>query len=151
MAMLARRNRNDVAPWSPFEDLERELGRWFGENALPRMYEGGREWIPPVDIEETPDAYHVTADLPGLKKEDIHISVQDNVVTIRGERKREEKREDDNFRRYERSYGAFERSFTVHEGFDPDKIDAKYESGVLHLTLPKREESKPRQVEVKVK
>jgi len=108
-------------------------------------------WLPPVDILEDKDAVRIAAELPGVKAEDVKISMENNVLTIRGE-KRFERREgaEDRGHRLERAYGAFERSFTVPASVDAEHIEAKYEQGVLTVTLPKVERAKPRQISIKV-
>ena len=149
MKQVMKSPRGHVRPWNPFEDMDVQFGKLLNEWPTARTT-NGTNWIPAIDVEETEDAYILTADLPGMKKEDISISVQDDVVTIRGERWREDKEDKENYHRVERQVGTFERSFTVHEGFDGEKVDAHYENGVLKITLPKREERRPRQVDVRV-
>jgi len=143
MSLVLYNNGARLRPWSPFANFERDFGRWLDE---PVTRSG--EWAPAFDIEENEDAYAVTADLPGMRKEDISITAHDNVVTIKGERKREEEKEERGYRRFERAHGAFERSFTVRDGFDADNISAQYRDGVLTVTLPKLAERKARQIEV---
>jgi len=140
--------KNAVSPWCGFQELESQLDRIFYGTAKPRS-EGGT-WTPPVDIYETSDAYVLHADLPGLNKEDIEVQLVENQISIRGSRKREERAEEKGFRRYERAEGRFERNFRIKEGVDPAKVEAKFENGVLTVTLPKPEEAKPRQIEVKI-
>jgi len=88
--------------------------------------------------------------LPGLKKKDIHVSYQDGMLTLEGERKRESKIKEENYHRIERSYGKFSRSFQLPSGVQADKIDAKFRDGILTITVPKAEEAKPKEIEVKV-
>lgn len=108
-------------------------------------------WAPSVDVVENKDAYVLHAELPGLEKKDINVSVEDGVLTISGERKFEGKDEkDDNYRYYERRYGSFSRTFKLPEHVDAAKIKANHKNGVLELTLPKTEAAKPRQIEVKI-
>lgn len=149
MTKLMKAHRTPARTWNPFEDMDRDLGRLFGEWPVGRVAAEGA-WLPAFDVEETKDAYILHADLPGMKKEDINISIQEDVVTISGERNREEKTDEENMHRIERSYGKFERSFTVRDGFQADKVDAHYDNGVLRITLPKRAERQPRNVEVRV-
>ena len=108
-------------------------------------------WLPPVDILEDKDNVRIMAELPGVKPEDVKISMENNVLTIRGE-KRLERREgsEDRAHRFERAYGMFERSFTVPASVDAEHIEAKYEQGVLTVHLPKVERAKPRQISIKV-
>ncbi len=135
---------------SPFTELQRELNRLF-ERALPTETSGeeGLMWAPRVDLSETEDAYVIRIDLPGVKKEDITINYQDGTLTVSGERKLEKKEEGENFLHVERVYGRFLRTFTFPKEINPDKISAEYKDGVLVITVPKAEESKPKTIEVK--
>ena len=143
--------------WEPFRDLvslRDRMDRLFGEG-LGRswpMEEGLSTgvWNPAVDVYETHDSIVLKADLPDVTKDDVDISVEGNVLTIRGERKREQEVKEKDFYRMERSYGAFTRSFTLPGTVNPEKIEACFTGGVLTVTLPKREESKPKQIKVKV-
>jgi HSP20 family protein len=106
--------------------------------------------MPSVDIHETEGSFELTADLPGFDAKDVDVSVQENTLTIRGERKREEIKEDETVHRVEREYGVFERSFTLPRSADAENIQAKYKDGVLSLTVPKREEAKPKPLKIDV-
>ena len=108
------------------------------------------QWLPPVDVVEDKDAVQIAAELPGVKPEDVKISLENNVLTIRGEKRQAAEENSDRVHRYERSYGVFERSFTVPSTVDADHIRAAYDLGVLTVRLPKAERAKPRQIEVKV-
>lgn len=143
MSLVLRNKRNLPRPWAG--ELERFFDDW-----VPAPQSKG-EWAPAVDVKETEEAYILTADVPGIKKEDIDISVKENMITLKGERKREEEKKEGMYSRYERSYGMFQRSFTVHDGFDAEKVEAHYSDGVLTVTLPKIKASKPRQIDVKVR
>jgi HSP20 family protein len=105
---------------------------------------------PSVDIVEHEDSYIVEAELPGLTKDDVKISVESNILTIRGEKKREQTKEGRNYHRTERAYGSFMRSFTLPTSVKADKIEANYRNGILTINLPKVEEAKPKTIEVKV-
>jgi len=141
--------RNATTPWHGFRDLEDRLNRIF--NAVPVDPEtDGAAYVPAVDLHESDEAYTLVADLPGMTKADIDVRVHDDVVTIKGERKHEEWKQDDGWRRIERSYGNFQRSFRLPDGIDATKVEARFENGVLQVILPKPEQSKPRQIEVKV-
>lgn len=107
-----------------------------------------RTWAPPVDIKETEDALILTAELPGIDKKDVSIGLEENVLTISGERSfaRDEKRED--YHRVERTYGAFSRSFTLPRNVKMNDIKAAFANGVLTVTIPKAEESKPRSIAI---
>lgn len=107
-------------------------------------------WMPAVDVIEEKDRIRLVAELPGVMPEDVKISLEANVLTIQGEKKKEEEHKDEKARRYERTYGVFERSFTLPATIDPAKIAASYDAGLLTVTLPKMEAAKPRQISVKI-
>jgi HSP20 family protein len=107
-------------------------------------------WAPAVDIHENEHELVVKADLPGVDAKDLDIRVENNILTIRGERKFEKKVNEDSYLRVERAYGSFSRSFSLANTVNPDGIKADYQDGVLSLTVPKREEAKPKQIKVSV-
>lgn len=107
-------------------------------------------WVPPVDVAEEKDFIRITAELPGVKPEDVKIQIENNVLTIRGEKKKVEEKKEETVHKVERVYGMFERSFTLPASIEAEKIKAAYEGGVLVITLPKLEAAKPRQITVKV-
>ena len=107
-------------------------------------------WTPAVNILERVEGIVISADLPGLKAEDVDVTVDNGILTIKGERTLEEVAEGETYHRVERSYGSFERSFSIPNSVDPKKIEARFSNGEMTITLPKREESKPRSVKVKV-
>jgi HSP20 family protein len=127
-----------------FDDWPRFFGRRIDEEGLRG------EWMPAVDIRETEGTFEVTADLPGFDAKDVDVSVQENTLTIRGERKREEIKENETVHRVEREYGVFERSFSLPRSADAEKIQAKYKDGVLSLTVPKREEARAKPLKIDV-
>lgn len=145
MTLLTRNRANDVFPFAPANSWENEMKRFFGELA---PWSGEERFVPAIDVRESEDSYIVETDIPGMKKEDIHIEVADNVLTIKGERKSESEQKEKEYRRLERSYGSFRRSVQVPGGFRHDNVSAKFEDGVLRITLPKPEESKPKRVTV---
>ena len=145
--------------FDPFRDLgtlQQRMNQIFDDTL--RRREGGNEpdqfnsatWAPPVDIYETADTIVVNAEVPGIPQEAIDIQVADGVLTIKGERKFENEQKNENFHRVERSYGSFIRSFSVPPTVDVERISATYDHGVLRLELPKKEERKPRKVEVRI-
>ncbi|HEX6729100.1 MAG TPA: Hsp20/alpha crystallin family protein [Pyrinomonadaceae bacterium] len=144
-----------IVRYDPFRDLrtlQEEVNRLFSTN-LTRAFgddEGiGRgAWSPSVDIFENKDQIVVEAELPGMKQEDFDLSIENNVITLRGERRFEKSQETDNYHRVERSYGAFTRSFTLPQTVSGEGATAEYNNGVLRVTLPKREEAKPRRIQV---
>jgi HSP20 family protein len=126
-----------------FNDI---LGRgWGSEEGLATG-----AWIPQVDVFETADSIVLKADLPEVKKSDVDISIQNNTLTLKGERKMERESKENQVYRMERSYGTFSRSFSLPPTVDSERAEAEFADGVLTLTLPKREESKPKQIKVKV-
>jgi HSP20 family protein len=138
-------------PFRELRSLQNEVNRLFSSSfdrsGDSDMMRGA--WSPSVDIYENKDQIVLEAELPGMKPENVNISVENNVLTIHGERKFEKKDEQDNFHRVERSYGSFTRSFTLPPTVAADSADAVFENGVLRLTLAKREEAKPRRIEIK--
>jgi HSP20 family protein len=144
-----------IARYDPFRDLrslQEEVNRLFSTN-LNRSFgdEGiGRgAWSPSVDIYENKDQIVLEAELPGMKQEDFDLTVENNVITLRGERRFEKTDDADNYHRVERSYGSFTRSFTLPQTVSSEGATAEYRNGVLRVTLPKREDAKSRRIEVR--
>jgi HSP20 family protein len=143
--------------WEPVRELtslQNEMNRLFttffdtptggnGESA-------GRRWIPAMDLVETDDHFVLKADLPGLSEGDVSIELEDNVLTVSGERKAEHEDKRVGYVRVERAYGAFRRSLTLPEGVDPEGVAASFDKGVLEVRIPKPEERKPRRVAIQV-
>jgi HSP20 family protein len=146
-----------IVRWNPVRDalgLQNEMNFLFGD--FFGVDKRGDEtnfirWAPRVDIVEVNGTYELTADLPGLKKDDIKIEIHDNVLTLRGEKKLEEEKKDKNYRLCERYFGEFVRTFTLPENVNKDGIEAEFKDGVLTVAIPKVEKPKPKQIEVKVK
>lgn len=140
--------------WDPFYELSRlteNLSRAFEEGFFRRSAESTLSaWAPDVDIYETGDELVLQADMPGLSERDIDIRVEDNTLTIRGERKFEAPVPEENYLRVERRYGSFTRSFSLPHTVDTERIKAEYRDGVLTIHVPKREEARPRQIRVQV-
>jgi len=111
---------------------------------------GARRWIPAMDLVEQGEEYVLRADLPGVGEDDVSVELEDNVLTISGERKSEHEEQGDGFRRIERSSGSFSRSLTLPEGIDAEQIRARFEQGVLEVRVPKPEQRKPRRVAIDV-
>jgi HSP20 family protein len=140
-------------------DVMRELATM--QERMNRIWGGGydrgpddvtnRGWVPPVDIYET-EAREIVlkAELPGLRREDINLTLENNTLTLRGERRRDESVKEDRYHRIERAYGSFSRSFTLPNTTDPGRVRADYRDGVLTIALPLREEARPRQIQVEV-
>ena len=143
-----------IARWEPFRGvttLQDQINRLFNDN-FERVGEESNltAWAPSVDIYETEQELVVKADLPDVDPKDLDIRVENNILTIRGERKFEKKVNEENYLRVERSYGAFARSFTLANTINSEAIKADYHNGVLTLSIPKREEAKPKQIKVNV-
>ncbi len=126
---------------------QRFLERFFEDWGFHEMARD-QQWLPRVDVSETDEHVIVKAEVPGMDKNDIHITFSDGLLTIQGEKKEEEKKEKENYRFVESRYGSFSRSFRVPGGVDADKIDANYKDGVLKVTIPKTEEEKSRKIEI---
>jgi HSP20 family protein len=132
------------------EPFSNEVNRFF--NTLFDAGQGGdRRWVPATDLLEKDDHFVLRADLPGLGEGDVSIEVQDNTLTVSGERKAEHEDQSRGWYRIERSFGRFSRSLTLPEGVDADAIAAKFDRGVLEVRIPKPEERKPRRVEIKAR
>ena len=138
-------------PFRGFSTLQDQVNRIFNETVRNQGNESDlTTWAPAVDIYETPNELVVKADLPDVNEKDIDIRVENNLLTVRGERKFERAVSEENYLRVERTYGTFSRSFSLPNTVNPEAIQAGYKNGVLTVNLPKREESKPRQVKVTV-
>jgi HSP20 family protein len=143
-----------LSRWEPSRGaltLQDQVNRLFGD-VLDQTREESNltSWAPAVDIHETEHELIVKADLPGVDPKDLDIRVENNLLTIRGERKFEKKVNEDNYLRVERAYGSFSRSFSLANTVNPEAIKADYQNGVLTLNIPKREEAKPKQIKVNV-
>lgn len=139
-------------PFRSFAALQEQMNRLFEESFFRGRWDDSAltTWAPAVDIYESPEELVVTADLPGVTEKDLGVRVVNNTLTIRGERKFEKTVSEDNYLRTERAYGSFSRSFSLPNTVNPDAIRAEYRSGVLTIRMPKREESKPKQIKVSV-
>ena len=143
-----------IVRYDPFRDLrtlQEEVNRLFSTNLTRAFGDEGiarGAWAPSVDIYENKDQIVLEAELPGMKQEDFDLSIENNVITLRGERKFEKTDETDNYHRVERSYGSFTRSFTLPHTVSAEGATAEYNNGVLRVTLPKREETKARRIQV---
>ena len=146
--------RASLSRFEPFRGpfpLPEQFQRFFNEAFERSTEEGGlTAWAPAVDIYENEHELVVKADLPEIKPEELDIRVENNILTIRGERKFEKKVNENNYLRVERTYGSFSRSFSLANTVNSEAIKAEYKDGVLTLTVPKREEAKPKQIKVNV-
>ena len=137
-------------PWSLIDQLNRELtGPMQNYSSDDDANVATASWAPSVDIAEDENGFTLMADIPGVKPEDIDVSMENGVLTIKGERSTEEKTEKENFRRVERQYGMFYRRFTLPETANADKIEAHSEHGVLKVTIPKQAVAQARRISVK--
>ena len=145
--------RTAISRFEPFRtnSLQEQFNRLFSE-AFDRSSDESSitTWAPAVDIFETEHELVVKADLPDIKPQELDIRVENNILTIRGERKFEKQVNENNYLRVERAYGSFSRSFSLANTVNSDAIKAEYKDGVLTLTIPKREEAKPKQIKVNV-
>ena len=138
-------------PYRGFEKLGRRMGRFMEEFDRNALKFDSNDFLPRVDITENETNLFVHAELPGMKKEDIKISVnEDRMLTIKGEKKNEHREEDKNYVRTERAYGSFSRSFILPETIDIESVNAKFENGVLELTLTKKEPEQPKEIEISI-
>ena len=135
--------------WEPFRELaslQSEMSRWL--NGLEGPGRVTQNWVPALDVWETPSEVVYAFDLPGIPEEDINIEVKDETLTISAERVRAEESNENGFYRFERRYGTFARAVGLPQGVDEDNISARYENGVLEIHVPKPEEQKPRKIEL---
>jgi HSP20 family protein len=144
-----------IVRWEPLRDLasiQNEMNRLFG-TVFDTPAPGGngntlRRWMPAMDLVETEDHFVLRADLPGLSEGDVSIEVEDNVLTVSGERKAEHEATKEGYHRVERAFGAFSRSLTLPEGVDADAVTASFDRGVLEIRIPKPEQRKPRKISI---
>jgi HSP20 family protein len=148
-----------IVRWEPFRDLvslQERMNRMFDESFRGAHRASGEEdwvggaWAPAVDIFEQDGTIVLKAELPGIDPKDVDVRVENNILTLRGERKLESEVKKENYHRVERSYGTFSRSFTLPNAIDTEKIKAEYKDGVLRMSLPKKEEAKPKQISINV-
>jgi HSP20 family protein len=162
MALIKRNPATELDVWNrdfpavrSLHSFQREMNRMLDQFFRGDVFEDaggtGAVFSPAVDITETKDAYIIKAELPGMKKEDVKVTLNNNILTITGEKKSEYEKKEGNYHRIERSFGTFERSLSLPGAFTPDTVDAKYTDGLLTLTLPKTEEAKQKVIDVKVK
>jgi len=147
-----------IVRWEPFRDLlslQERMNRLFddsfrGARGSDEDWALGGSWAPAVDIYEQDGNIVLKAELPGIDPKDVDVRVENNTLTLRGERKHDQEVKRENYHRVERTYGAFTRSFTLPNVVDTNNIKAEYRDGVLRMTLPKREEAKPKQISISV-
>src|SRR5579883_110043 len=152
--LMRRRKTMAIVRWEPFRDLvatQERFNRLFNE-AFSSIFSdegvGTQTWAPPVDIYETDDSVILTAEVPGVDPKDVDVRIEGNTLYLSGERKLDSGIKEENFRRMERVYGPFSRSFTLPASVNPDKVNAEYSNGLLTLTMTKREEAKPKTIKI---
>lgn len=141
---------NSVTRWNPSVPTREPLFRLFDTflNDLQGEEVASRSWMPPVDIQEREDGYRLQAELPGLTKDDINITLENNILRLSGERKFEKDVKKESYHRIERTYGTFTRSFALPSQVNPEGVQAAFENGVLTITVPKAEQAKPRKIAI---
>ena len=145
-----------ITRWRPFRDIvsiQDEMNRLFDDffgRPLTRPEWTEAAWCPCVDVSENKDNVIINTEIPGMSKDDVKVSVQDNILTLSGEKRQEKEEKDANYHRMERSYGSFSRSFTLPTSVQPNKVKATYKDGILRITLPKTEEVKPKEIPISV-
>ncbi|MDY7035101.1 MAG: Hsp20/alpha crystallin family protein [Thermodesulfobacteriota bacterium] len=146
----------EIIPRRPFGELSsmrREMDRFwnriFGETSLSGTF--SEDWSPRLDVSENKDNFIVEAELPGVDAKDVNVNISGNILTIKGEKKKQEEKKDEHSHYLERYYGSFQRSFQIPASVKTDKIEATFDKGVLQITLPKTEEAKKKEIEIKVK
>jgi HSP20 family protein len=144
-----------LARWTPMptlqsfqDDMNRLFNEFFRGGTGEEAGWGARTWAPPVDIYETDDALVLTAELPGMSKDDVSVEIHQNTLILRGQRKHEAEVKEDRYHRVERAYGTFQRSFVLPTLVDQEHVQATYKDGVLELRLPKSEAAKPKRVAI---
>ena len=140
-----------LAPWRGMETLRQEMERVFDRFFEPRWdeFEAVGAWAPKLDFSETKDAYLVKAEVPGVEQKDISVSIQDQMLTIKGEKHKEKEEKDEKYHRVERSWGAFARTIALPAGVDTEKVNATFKDGVLTVKLPKTPAAKGTTIPVK--
>jgi len=146
----------ELVPWRAFgelsslrRDMDKLWDRFSGETPFAKTF--GETWLPSVDISETKDNFVVKAELPGLEAKDVNVSISGDVLTIKGEKKTEEEEKDEHYHCVERYSGSFQRVFQLPSGVKTDMIEATFDKGVLRVTLPKVEEARKKEIDIKVK
>ena len=146
----------ELVPWKPFgeltslrKEMENLWNRFLGESPALRTFR--EDWLPPVDISETEDKLVIKAEMPGLDPKDVDVSISADVLTIKGEKKKEKEAKDEHYHCVETCSGSFQRSFRLPHNVQTGKIDAIFDKGILKITLPKTEEAEKKAIKVKVK
>ena len=147
MELVPRRLFGELSPFR--KEMDKFWDRYLGDTPFGRTF--AETWSPLVDISETKDDFVVKAELPGLEAKDVNVSISGDILTVKGEKKAEEEEKDEHYHRIERYSGSFQRVFHLPSGVKADKVKATFDKGVLKVTLPKVEEAKKKEIEVKIK
>jgi HSP20 family protein len=151
MTLVRWQPRTALTPWRGMWGLQNHMNRMFDE-----FFDGDEDatvirWRPAVDIEESDNEFTVSAELPGMTKDDIELTIKDNVLTLKGEKKTQSEKKDGDVYLSERCFGSFQRTFNLSNRVDPGKVKAEFKDGILTIHMPKVEEAKPKAVEIAVK
>ena len=150
MTLVRWQPYNRYNPWAGLSRLQRQMSEMFDQLADTDESVPSVSWMPRVEISEHSDNYMLSVELPGIDKQDVHVEVENNTLTISGDKQSDVENKDQNYHLRERTYGKFSRSFELPARIEANNIEAKYTNGVLNLSIPKAEEAKPKQIEVKI-
>ena len=147
----------ELAAWNPFGELESWFAPWEGFLSRRRLFgdllrdwpSAPRAFVPAVELSENDSRYTLTVEVPGVKKDDVHVDLREGMLVVHGEKKSEREEKKERSRYIERSYGSFSRSFSLPPDADPDRLEASFKDGVLTIQIPRTQESKPRQIAIK--
>lgn len=142
--------RPRIAPWQEIESLQDHVSRMLGRGMPMFVPEETMDWVPAMNLEEEDEEYILTAELPGMSREDVEVEVEENVLTLRGEKKMEREEKEGRWHMSERSWGTFERSLTLPRSVDPDEIEAEFQDGLLTVHLPKRQDVRGRKIPLEI-
>ncbi len=148
MAIQRRSPSRPPMVWDPFREMEETMSGFFGSPSFQRILPYEQRWMPAIDMYEKDDRFVVKVELPGMEKDEIDISVTGNMLTIKGERKEEREKKEENYYLSERSYGRFFRNIPLPSNADANKIEATFNDGVLEIDIPKMPESQAKKVEI---
>ena len=141
-----------LTTWKPVTslfDIHTDMSRFFDDFwARPRRDNGNGEWVPAIDVSETESGLIVRAEIPGVSENDVHVSVADNTLTLKGEKKQTSEKEGENYHRVERRFGGFQRAFTLPNNLQTEKTSAAFKNGVLTVSIPKAEAVRPKEIEI---
>jgi HSP20 family protein len=151
----SQKSKGWLDPFSELENIQKQMNQMFdvslARNPLSDVFSSGGQWMPSIDLCENKDSIIVKADLPGMRREEIELSIQEDHLILKGEKKKDSEVKEENYYKAERFFGSFVRTIPLPSAVDSGKADAKYQDGVLTVTLPKKEEAKPKQIAIDVK